>query len=161
MKTQTAYFAGGCFWGMEYFFQNEKGIISTQVGYMGGHKKNPSYNDVCSGTTGHAEVIKVVYNSSNTTFEKLTKLFFEVHDPAQINRQGPDTGEQYRSVIFYVNAEQKQTAEKLIKILKDKGYKIATELIRAAAFWKAEKYHQDYYKNNGKQPYCHSYKKRF
>ncbi len=146
---------------MEYFFQNEKGVISTQVGYMGGHKKNPSYNDVCSGTTGHAEVIKVVYDSSKTTFEKLTKLFFEIHDPTQINRQGPDIGEQYRSVIFYVNAEQKQTAEKLIKILKDKGYKIATELTRAAVFWKAEKYHQDYYQNNGKQPYCHSYKKRF
>jgi len=161
MKTQTAYYAGGCFWGMEYFFQNEKGVISTQVGYMGGHKKNPSYNDVCSGTTGHAEVIKVVYDSSKTTFEKLTKLFFEIHDPTQINRQGPDIGEQYRSVIFYVNAEQKQTAEKLIKILKDKGYKIATELTRAAVFWKAEKYHQDYYQNNGKQPYCHSYKKRF
>lgn len=146
---------------MEYFFQNEKGVISTQVGYMGGHKKNPSYYDVCSGTTGHAEVIKVVYDSSKTTFEKLTKLFFEIHDPTQINRQGPDIGEQYRSVIFYVNSEQKQTAEKLIKILKDKGYKIATKLTRAAVFWKAEKYHQDYYQNNGKQPYCHSYKKRF
>ena len=124
-------------------------------------KQNPTYKEVCSGETGHAEVMEVVYDSSQTTFEKLTKLFFEIHDPTQIKRQGPDVGEQYRSEIFYVNNKQKQTAEKLIKILENKGYKIATELSKANTFWEAEEYHQDYYSNNGKQPYCHSYTKRF
>lgn len=161
VNTQTAYFAGGCFWGMEYFFQNEEGVISTRVGYMGGHKQNPTYHEVCSSTTGHAETIEVVYDFSKTTFEKLARLFFEIHDPTQINRQGPDIGEQYRSVIFYMNDEQKQTAEKLIKTLEEKGYKIATELTRANTFWEAEEYHQDYYMNKGERPYCHFYQKRF
>jgi len=161
VNTQTAYFAGGCFWGMEYFFQNEEGVISTRVGYMGGHKQNPTYHKVCSGTTGHAETIEVVYDFSKTTFEKLARLFFEIHDPTQINRQGPDIGEQYRSVIFYMNDEQKQTAEKLIKTLEEKGYKIATELTKANTFWEAEEYHQDYYMNKGERPYCHFYQKRF
>lgn len=161
VNTQTAYFAGGCFWGMEYFFQNEEGVISTRVGYMGGHKQNPTYHEVCSGTTGHAETIEVVYDFSKTTFEKLARLFFEIHDPTQINRQGPDIGEQYRSVIFYMNDEQKQTAEKLIKTLEEKGHKIATELTKANKFWEAEEYHQDYYMNKGERPYCHFYQKRF
>lgn len=161
VEKRTAYFAGGCFWGVEYFFQNAEGVTTTRVGYMGGHKQNPTYKEVCSGTTGHTETLEVVYNPSKTTFEKLAKLFFEIHDPSQINRQGPDTGEQYRSAIFYTDDEQKQIAEKLIKILEDKGYKIVTELTKAVTFWEAEKYHQEYYKKNGKQPYCHVYTKRF
>jgi peptide methionine sulfoxide reductase msrA/msrB len=116
---------------------------------------------VCSGTTGHAETQEVVYDPSKTSYEKLARLFFEIHDPTQINRQGPDIGEQYRSAIFYVNDEQKKVAQKLISILKEKGYKIATEVTKADVFWEAEAYHQDYYLNNGKQPYCHSYTKRF
>ena len=158
---ETAYFAGGCFWGMEYFFNKEQGIISTLVGYMGGHKKNPTYKEVCSGTTGHAETIEVVYDPSLTTFEKIARLFFEIHDPTQINRQGPDIGKQYRSAIFYTNSEQKKTGERLIIQLKDKGYKVATELAPADTFWKAEQHHQDYYQKNGQKPYCHIYTKRF
>ncbi len=159
--TETTYFAGGCFWGTEYFFQKEKGVISTRVGYMGGHKKNPTYKEVCSGTTGHAETIEVLYNPSITTFETLTRLFFQIHDPTQINRQGPDIGGQYRSVIFYFNDKQKKTAEKLVKLLKNNGYKVATELTMADKFWEAEKNHQDYYNITGKQPYCHIFTERF
>jgi len=158
---QKAYFAGGCFWGLEYHFKKAKGVVSTKVGYMGGTKESPTYKEVCEGTTGHAETLEVVFDSSKTTFEKLAKLFFEIHDPTQLNQQGPDVGEQYRSVIFYVNNEQKQTAEKLIKILKDKGYNIITELKEAPTFWEAEKYHQKYYEKKQQQPYCHIYTKRF
>jgi len=158
---EKAYFAGGCFWGVEYYFQQEKGVISTTVGYMGGHKDKPTYREVCDGNTGHAETMEVVFDPSVTSFEMLARLFFETHDPTQINRQGPDIGDLYRSAIFYTNEAQKQTVEKLIKILKDKGYKVATELDSAGTFWEAENYHQDYYLNKGGQPYCHAYQKRF
>jgi len=158
---EKAYFAGGCFWGVEYYFQNAKGVVSTQAGYMGGHKPNPTYREVCSGSTGHAETLEVVYDPALTTFEKLARLFFETHDPTQSNRQGPDVGEQYRSTIFYVNDEQKKTAERLIRILKQKGYAVVTKLVKADTFWKAEEYHQRYYQKNGKEPYCHLYTKRF
>lgn len=158
---KKAYFAGGCFWGVEYFFQSIDGVVSTSVGYMGGHTKNPTYREVCSGTTGHIETLEVSYNSDETDFETLAKLFFEIHDPTQVNRQGPDVGEQYKSVIFYTDDEQKRISEKLIKILEEKNYKITTELRKADTFWKAEDYHQDYYKHNGKKPYCHFYTKRF
>ena len=160
-EKRKAYFAGGCFWGVEYFFQNAEGVISTHVGYMGGHKQNPTYEEVSNSTTGHAEALEVVYEPSKTTYEKLAKLFFEIHDPTQINRQGPDIGEQYRSEIFYADNEQKQTAERLIKILKDKGYKVVTRLTKADTFWVGEDYHQDYYKKNGQLPYCHVYTERF
>jgi len=160
-KQKKAYFAGGCFWGVEYFFKNAKGVLSTRVGYMGVHKQNPTYSEVCSGTTGHAEAIEVVYNPSVTTFEELTKLFFEIHDPTQVNRQGPDVGEQYRSAIFYASDEQKETAEKLIKLLKQKGYDVVTELAKADKFWEAEEYHQLYYNKSNGKPYCHFYKKLF
>jgi len=160
-KTEKAYFAGGCFWGVEHYFQKEKGVISTKVGYMGGHTQNPTYKEVCKGSTGHIETAEVVYDPAQTDFEKLARLFFEIHDPTQIDRQGPDIGEQYRSAIFYVNDDQKQISEKLIKLLEKKGYKVATKLIKAEKFWKAEDYHQQYYQNTGKQPYCHFYQKRF
>ena len=161
MKTEKAYFAGGCFWGVEYYFQKEQGILATSVGYMGGHKEYPTYQEVCSGTTGHAETMEIVFDTAKINFEKLARLFFEIHDPTQINRQGPDIGEQYRSAIFYIDDEQKQIAEKLIKILENKGYQVLTELVKAGIFWEAEEYHQQYYQNNGKRPYCHSYRKRF
>jgi peptide methionine sulfoxide reductase msrA/msrB len=161
VKTERAIFAGGCFWGVEYYFQKAKGVISTQAGYIGGHKQNPTYEDVCTGTTGHAEAIEVTFDPSKTTYEKLARLFFEIHDPTQMNRQGPDIGEQYRSAVFYLDEEQKVIAEKLIQFLQDKGYAVTTEIHKAGQFWEAELYHQDYYKNNEKQPYCHSYKKRF
>jgi len=161
IKTQKAIFTGGCFWGVEYYFQKAKGVVSTKVGYTDGNKKNPTYEEVCSGKTGHIEAIEVTFNPVETTFEELAKLFFEIHDPTQVNRQGPDVGEQYQSAIFYLNNEQKQITEKLINILKEKGYKVATKLNKAGDFWIAEDYHQKYYLKNGKTPYCHFYTKRF
>jgi peptide methionine sulfoxide reductase msrA/msrB len=160
-KYKKAYFAGGCFWGVEYYFQDATGVISTRVGYMGGDKKNPTYSEVSGGKTGHAEAIEVEYDPESTSYEKLARLFFEIHDPTQINRQGPDIGEQYRSAVFYTDDDQKQIAEKLIKLLKDKGYDVVTEVIAAGPFWEADDYHQDYYQKKNGQPYCHSYQKRF
>ena len=157
----TALFAGGCFWGVEYFLQKEPGVISVTSGYTGGHVKNPSYKEVCTGKTGHAETVKVIYDPRKTSYEKLLRLFMEIHDPTQVGGQGPDMGDQYRSEIFYLNNEQKTIAEKNIKLLKDKGYKVATAVTEASEFYDAEKYHQDYYFNNGKVPYCHGYTKRF
>ena len=161
VKRDTAVFASGCFWGTEYYFQQAKGVISTDVGYIGGSKNNPKYKEVSTGKTGHAEAVRVVFDPTKTTYEELVKLFFETHDPGQEDGQGPDIGNQYRSGIFYFNEEQKQIAEKLIKALKDKGYKVVTELTKADKFWSAENYHQDYYKNSGGTPYCHIYKKKF
>jgi peptide methionine sulfoxide reductase msrA/msrB len=161
VKTQKAYFAGGCFWGVEYYFRKAKGVLSTQVGYMGGHVKNPTYEEVCTGKTGHAETMEVEYDPSQTDYETLARLFFEIHDPTQVNRQGPDIGYQYRSAIFYIDDSQKNIAEKLIKILKEKGHKVATEVTKVDTFWKAENYHQSYYQKNGHEPYCHVYTKRF
>lgn len=157
----TAIFAGGCFWGVEYFLQKEPGVISVSSGYTGGSVKNPSYREVCTGTTGHAEAVRIVYDPDKTSYEKLLKLFLEIHDPTQVGRQGPDIGDQYRSEIFYLNQDQKSLAEKYIRILTDKGYKIATKVTPATEFYEAETYHQDYYFRNGKLPYCHGYTSRF
>jgi peptide methionine sulfoxide reductase msrA/msrB len=160
-RTETALFAGGCFWGVEHHFSRAKGVISTEVGYTGGHTRNPTYQDVCSHGTGHAEAIRVVFDPSKTSYEALAELFFEIHDPTQLGRQGPDIGDQYRSEIFYQDDEQKKNAEKLIRMLEGKGLRVATKLTKAGDFWKAEDYHQDYYEKTGKQPYCHVYTKRF
>jgi len=159
--TETAIFASGCFWGTEYMFQKEAGVLDTQVGYTGGSIPNPTYQQVCTGTTGHAEALQVTYDTTKTSYEKLARLFFETHDPTQVNGQGPDIGEQYRSAIFYKSDEQKAIAEKLIAILKDKGLKVATQVVPAKIFYPAETYHQAYYQKNGKLPYCHSYRKLF
>ena len=160
-QTQTAYFAGGCFWGTEYFLQQAPGVVSAKVGYMGGHTDNPTYHDVCGHGTGHAEAVEVVFDPTKTTYEALAKLFFEIHDPTQLDHQGPDYGDQYRSEIFYVDDMQKETADKLIGILKGKGLKVVTKVEKAGPFWVAEDYHQNYYKSNGHEPYCHMYTKRF
>lgn len=160
-KADTAYFAGGCFWGTEYLLQDFDGVLSTRVGYMGGHTENPTYKEVCDGSTGHAEAVEVVYDPAITDYETLARFFFEIHDPTQVNRQGPDIGDQYRSVVFFTNRRQKEVADSLIEVLKDKGYNVATEVVSAGAFWEAEDYHQDYYKYTGNQPYCHSRQKRF
>ena len=157
----TAVFAGGCFWGVEYFLQKAPGVVSVTSGFMGGHVRNPSYHEVCTGKTGHAEVVKVIYNPKLTSYETLLKLFLEIHDPTQVGGQGPDVGDQYRSEIFYMNDEQKQFAVKYIGILKSKGLRVATAITEASEFWDAEDYHQDYYFKNGKTPYCHGYTKRF
>jgi len=158
---EKAYFAGGCFWGVEHLLKQSEGVISTRVGYMGGRTKNPTYKQVCYENTGHAEVVEVVFDPKKISYETLARLFFEIHDPTQINRQGPDIGDQYRSAVFYTNNEQKETVEKLIALLKGKGYNPVTEVVPADTFWVAEDYHQDYYNNTGKQPYCHIYQKRF
>jgi peptide methionine sulfoxide reductase msrA/msrB len=157
----TAIFAGGCFWGVEYFLQKEPGVKTVTSGYTGGHVKNPSYKEVCTGRTGHAEAVKIIYDPEKTSYEKLLRLFLEIHDPTQVGGQGPDLGNQYRSEIFYMNDDQKKTAEKNLKILTEKGLRIATVITKASEFFEAEDYHQDYYFNNGKVPYCHGYTKRF
>lgn len=159
--TDTAIFAGGCFWGVEYYLQKSPGVLSVVSGYIGGHVQHPTYEEVCSGKTGHYEAVEVVFDPSRITYEELAKLFFEIHDPTQWNHQGPDRGEQYRSAVFYRNEEQKEITEKLIGILKEKGYQVVTEVRPATVFWKAENYHQDYYDHKGSTPYCHGYTKRF
>jgi peptide methionine sulfoxide reductase msrA/msrB len=157
----TAIFAGGCFWGVEYYMQKEPGVVSVTSGFTGGHVKNPSYKEVCTGRTGHAEAVKIIYDPSKTSYERLLKLFLEIHDPTQIGGQGPDIGDQYRSEIFYLNDDQRKIAEKNIDILKAKGLNVVTEVTKASEFYDAEDYHQDYYFRNGKLPYCHAYTKRF
>ncbi|MGZ5245062.1 MAG: bifunctional methionine sulfoxide reductase B/A protein [Bacteroidia bacterium] len=161
VKTERAIFASGCFWGTQYMMDKKEGVISSTVGYIGGHTENPTYKQVCTGTTGHAEALEVIFDPKKVSYEELTKLFFETHDQSQVNRQGPDIGEQYRSGIFYVNDEQKKIAEKVIKELKDKGYEVATEVTKATTFYKAEDYHQNYYVKGGGTPYCHAYEKKF
>lgn len=159
--TQKAYFAGGCFWGTEHLLQQHKGVLSVRSGYMGGRKKNPTYKDVCTGQSGHAETVEVEFDSSQTTFEALARYFLEIHDPTEVDRQGPDMGTQYRSAVFYTTDEQKQVAQKLIAILKSKGYEVVTQVEPADTFYVAEGYHQDYYEHSGKTPYCHFWQKRF
>ncbi len=160
-KTETAIFAGGCFWGVEYLMQKTPGVLSTDVGYIGGRTGKPTYRDVCSGATGHAEAVRVTFDPAVVSYETLAKLFFEIHDPTQVGRQGPDVGNQYRSEVFYTTPEQKATAEKLSATLRGKGYKVATEVTPATTFYMAENYHQDYYDHKGTRPYCHARVKRF
>ncbi len=160
-RLERAVFAGGCFWGVQYFLQQATGVLQTAVGYTGGSIKNPNYEDVCGHQTGHAEAVEVFYDPLQTSFEKLARFFFEIHDPTQVDRQGPDVGDQYRSEIFYVNDEQKRTAAKLIGELQKKGWTVATRLAPLADFWPAEPAHQDYYLKSGKQPYCHRPEPRF
>ncbi len=160
-KLEKAYFASGCFWGTEYHFMKAKGVKETTVGYMGGKVLNPTYKQVCTGETGHAETTEVVFDSSLTTYEDMVKLFFETHDFTQIGGQGPDIGDQYRSVIFYTTDDQKVLAEKYIGILTQKGYKVSTKLELAPRFWDAEDYHQEYYDKKNGSPYCHIYRKIF
>jgi len=160
-KYKKAIFASGCFWGTEYYMQKAKGVVSTEVGFIGGTKDNPTYKEVCTGKTGHAEACLVVYDPEQTNYEELAKLFFETHDPTQVDRQGPDIGTQYRTEIFYLDDEQKEIANKLIGQLEKKGYKVATKVTPATTFWKAEDYHQSYYENKNGTPYCHVYVKKF
>lgn len=160
-RFETAILAGGCFWGVEYYLQKMEGVESVVSGYTGGHVINPTYKEVCTGRTGHAEAVKVIYDPDKVSYEDVVRTFLEIHDPTQINRQGPDIGEQYRSAIFYMNEYQRKIAEILLNILREKGYDISTQLSRASKFYEAEKYHQDYYFEKGTTPYCHGYVKRF
>ncbi len=161
IKVNRAFFAGGCFWGVEYMFKTLKGVIDTRVGYMGGKKKNPTYEEVCTNLTGHAETTEVIYDTSDITYEQLVKFFFEIHDFTQINRQGPDVGLQYRSEIFYTDSDQKEIAERVKKELESAGQSVATNVTKASDFWTAEEYHQDYYDKTKKFPYCHYRRKVF
>ncbi len=158
---EKAFFASGCFWGTEYHFMKSEGVIETTVGYMGGHTFAPTYKEVCSGITGHIEVVEVVFDPEKTSFEKLLRLYYETHDFEQVGGQGPDIGEQYQSVVFYTDDNQKVMVEKYIKILSEKGYKVATQLRPAPEFWSAEEYHQEYYDRKNGTPYCHAYRKIF
>ncbi len=160
-NAETAFFAGGCFWGMEYYFSNVEGVLSTRVGYTGGDNENPTYEEVCSGTTGHIETLEVIFDPEKTDYLTLAKLFFEIHDPTQWNRQGPDVGIQYRSAVFYLNVRQKETINHLIDLLKRKGLNVVTEVRKAGPFWPAEDHHQRYYEKQGGKPYCHFRVKRF
>lgn len=160
-RTETAIFAGGCFWGVEHLLSKEPGVIDVEAGYIGGHTEHPTYEEVCSHRTGHAEAVRVTFDPTKVSYEKLARLFFEIHDPTQVDRQGPDIGDQYRSEIFYTSPAQRETAEKLIDELWAKGYDVATKVTRATTFWPAEEYHQDYYARKGTRPYCHVYTKRF
>jgi peptide methionine sulfoxide reductase msrA/msrB len=147
-QSGIATFAAGCFWGVEHKFRQVKGVLSTVVGYSGGNKENPTYKQVCSDKTGHAEAVRIIFDPSVVSYKDLLKVFFSLHDPTQINRQGPDIGTQYRSVIFYHNEEQKKTAQELIDQLEKSGRfgkPIVTELIPAPEFYEAEEYHQRYY----------------
>lgn len=159
--TQEAIFAGGCFWGVEHLMKQIDGVISTEVGYIGGKTENPDYRSICSGTTGHVEAIRIKFDAAKVTFKTLGQHFFEIHDFSQENGQGPDIGEQYLSVIFYQNDSQKAESSELIKALQSKGYKVATTLRLATKFWPAEDYHQRYYEKTGKAPYCHVRRKIF
>ncbi len=158
---KNAYFAAGCFWGVEYHFAKLSGVKTAISGYMGGHTLNPDYHSVSTGTTGHLEVVKVEYDENIVSFEKLVKLFFEIHDFTQENGQGPDIGSQYLSGIYYNNNEEKEVSEKIIAKLSNMGYKVATSLYTVVPFYEAEDYHQDYYERHQKVPYCHPFKKIF
>ena len=153
VRREKATFGAGCFWGVQAAFDKIKGVVSTVVGYAGGIVKDPSYEAVCSGQTGHAEVVQIEYDSAELSYEDLLDVFWQIHDPTTLNRQGPDIGTQYRSVIFFHSPEQETTAKASKKELEDSGKftaDIVTEIAPAAAFYRAEEYHQDYLK---KHPY--------
>ncbi len=156
-----AYFAGGCFWGVEYYLEKLDGVKSVSSGFMGGHIKNPGYYEVVSGKTGHLEAVEVIYDKSEISYEKIARIFFEIHDPTQTNGQGPDIGEQYLSAVFINDENEKNTIKKLIALLDENGFDIATKIFEKQEFYKADEGHQNYYNKKGSRPYCHGYKKRF
>ena len=156
--TKKATFGAGCFWGVEAAFREVKGVIETAVGFMGGSADNPSYKDVCRKDTGHAEVCQVEFDPKKVSYEKLLEVFWNLHDPTQMNRQGPDVGDQYRSVVFYHDEKQKEAAVKMKAMLqkseKYKGKKIVTEIGKSGKFYRAEEYHQRYLEKQGGKS-CH------
>ncbi|MEQ9290225.1 MAG: peptide-methionine (S)-S-oxide reductase MsrA [Cyclobacteriaceae bacterium] len=154
---EQATFGNGCFWCTEAIFQNLKGVEKVESGYTGGKVKNPTYKEVCSGLTGHAEVVQVTFNPSLISFEELLEVFWNTHDPTTLNRQGNDVGTQYRSAVFYYNENQRQLAESYKAQLEGAGTwkkPIVTEIVAADTFYPAEDYHQNYFNQNGSQPYC-------
>jgi methionine-S-sulfoxide reductase len=158
MATETAILAGGCFWGMEEIFRTAPGVVDTEVGYTGGSSPNPTYQEVKSGTTGHAEAIRVNFDPAKTQYGAILDLFFKMHDPTTANRQGNDVGSQYRSVIFFLNDAQKLTAERKKREAQASGRwkkPIVTEIVKASEFYPAEDYHQDYLVKNPGGYTCH------
>jgi peptide-methionine (S)-S-oxide reductase len=156
-RTEVATLGGGCFWCVEATLEQLEGVERVESGYSGGHILNPTYKQVCSGTTGHAEVIQVYFDPDQISYGDLLRVFFTVHDPTTLNRQGQDVGTQYRSVVFYHTPEQKEQAESVIRELEREGVwnaPIVTEVARFDTFYPAEDYHQEYYRNNPNQPYC-------
>jgi peptide-methionine (S)-S-oxide reductase len=154
---EVATLAGGCFWCLEAVYEQLKGVESVVSGYSGGRVENPSYREVCTGRTGHAEVVQITYDPDVVSFKDLLEVFFTIHDPTTLNRQGADVGEQYRSAIFYHDEKQKETAEQVIQEIEEKGIwqnPIVTEVTPIDTFYLAEDYHQEYYRNNPYQPYC-------
>jgi peptide-methionine (S)-S-oxide reductase len=157
MAQEIATLAGGCFWCLEAVYDQMDGVSSVESGYMGGRNPNPTYKQVCSGNTGHAEVVQVTFDSAITSFRDILEVFFEIHDPTTPNRQGNDVGSQYRSAIFYHSPEQKAAAQQAIAELEAKRARkdsIVTEVTAASEFYPAEDYHQEYFENNPGQPYC-------
>jgi peptide-methionine (S)-S-oxide reductase len=149
---ETATFGAGCFWGVEVRFQQEPGVTETAVGYEGGKLDNPTYKDVCTDRTGHAEVVEVKFDPAKVSYQRLLDLFFELHDPTQLNRQGPDWGAQYRSVIFFHSPEQEAAAKATIaRLTEQEAFKkpIVTQVVPAETFWRAEEYHQKYLEKRG------------
>lgn len=153
--------AGGCFWGVEHLLKKLNGVVRTTVGYTGGIVANPNYQEVCTGETGHAEAVEVIFDPKITSFQTVAQAFFEIHDPSQKDRQGPDVGHQYRSAIYYFTPEQKGIIEEIVAFLNKSGMKVQTEIAPAAPFYPAEDYHQKYYDKTGHEPYCHRFTKRF
>jgi peptide-methionine (S)-S-oxide reductase len=150
--TETATFAAGCFWGVEVAFRNVDGIVDARVGYTGGTIENPTYKEVCTDTTGHAEAVEVVFDPQRVSYDELLEVFWQNHDPTQLNRQGPDHGSQYRSAIFFHSPEQQETAQKSKEALDASGRlprPVVTEIVPATAFWRAEEYHQRYLEKRG------------
>ncbi|MBE0518405.1 MAG: peptide-methionine (S)-S-oxide reductase MsrA [Thermoplasmata archaeon] len=152
--TVKATFAAGCFWGVEATFRKAHGVVSTRVGYTGGKTDDPTYEEVCSGRTGHAEAIEIEFDPREVTYERLLEIFWDMHDPTTLNRQGPDRGTQYRSAIFYHDPEQKRLAEESLQTLEKPGRhgdrRIVTEIVPADTFWPAEEYHQCYFEKTGR-----------
>jgi methionine-S-sulfoxide reductase len=156
MGEERATFGAGCFWGVEYVFRRVPGVTEVVSGYSGGHVDSPTYQQVCSDRTGHAEVVQVTFDPDRVSYDQLLEVFWAMHDPTQVDRQGPDIGSQYRSVIFTHSDEQRVAAERskaLAQVRFDDA--VATEIEPLDAFWPAEDYHQEYYEKNGKEPYCH------
>lgn len=154
---EIATLAGGCFWCLEAVYQQLRGVELVESGYMGGHVRNPSYREVCNGNTGHAEIVQLTFDPAEVSFQEILEVFFTIHDPTTLNRQGADVGTQYRSAIFYHGDEQKAIAEQVIREISAArlwNSPIITQVAAADTFYKAENYHQDYYSQNGGQPYC-------